>query len=340
EFWDMIKKTKDTNSYALYGVYIENCVKDLGFYDLLNQAIYEPIEFINAKNIILKLQHMDVNPVAKIISQVFHKLSITPNDLLLSGILNIENIIVRYTLIREELIEFILEVQRNLFVNIHEGKNQSLFSSTKDLLWRTPEYTMQSPSINESTWKHDVLDPIVKFITYDLEEDIFIRYYEWEILLGEVSNRPFINTMQIQSHISDDHNKLGKCAKDALNDTLNFFNLNYSTKTKHLKIFKEINIFLIYAHRMSLELFILDQKFEPFFQLRKLSNILIPYKLGTIGGIIDLVQSLQIFKNMLIHSLSKMKEIVKTQPQFNDKENSKKGDCNFIRIPTQNTPTK
>ncbi|CAG8829625.1 36474_t:CDS:2, partial [Gigaspora margarita] len=341
-------KTKDTNKYALYGVYIENCAKDLGFYDLLNQAIYEPIEFINAKNIILKLQHMDVNPVAKIISQVFHKLSIAPNDLLLSGILDIENIIVRHTLIREELekinlwktvdeqiqytpldkrlIEFILEVQQNPFVNIQEGKNQSLFSSTKDLLWRTPEYIMQSPSINESTWEHDILDPIVKYITYDLEEDIFIRWdsvtskasqrrngtkgpikkndifgvhkngsYEWEILLGEVSNGPFINTIQVQSHISDDHNKLGKCTKDALNDALNFFNLNYSTKTKHLKIFKEINTFLIHAHE---------------------------------------------FANMLIHSLSKMKKIVKTQPQFNDKENSKKSDCNFIKISTQNTPTK
>ncbi|CAG8840038.1 28107_t:CDS:2, partial [Racocetra persica] len=48
--------------------------------------------------------------------------------------------------------------------------------------------------------------------------------------------------------------------------------------------FKEINAFLIHAH----ELFILDQKFEPFFQLRRLSNISVPYKQGTIGGIIDL----------------------------------------------------
>ncbi|CAG8835058.1 18026_t:CDS:2, partial [Gigaspora margarita] len=111
------------------------------------------------------------------------------------------------------LIEFILEVQQNPFVNIQEGKNQLLFSSTKDLLWRTSEYIMQSPSINESIWEHDILDPIVKYIIYDLEEDIFIRCYEWEILLGEVSNGLFINTMQVQSHISDDHIKLGKCAK-------------------------------------------------------------------------------------------------------------------------------
>ncbi|CAG8844725.1 3839_t:CDS:2, partial [Gigaspora margarita] len=162
--------------------------------------------------------------------------------------------------------------------------------------------------------------------------------YEWEILLGEVSNGPFINTMQVQSHISDDHIKLGKCAKDTLDDALNFFNLNYSTKTQHLKIFKEINTFLIHAHGTNLELFILDQKFDPFFRLRKLSNISLPYKPGTIGGIIDLVQSLQIFRTMLIHSLSNMKEIVKTQPQFNDKENNKKSGCNFIRIPTLNTP--
>ncbi|CAG8604245.1 38804_t:CDS:2 [Gigaspora margarita] len=158
EFWNMIMKTKDTNKYALYGIYIKNCAKDLGFYDLLNQAIYEPIEFINAKNIILKLQHMDVNPVAKIISQVFHKLSIAPNDLLLSGILDVENIIVRHTLIREELekinlwktvdeqiqyipldkrlIKFILKVQQNPFVNIQEGKFSNL-NSVKIFLFQS-----------------------------------------------------------------------------------------------------------------------------------------------------------------------------------------------------------
>ena len=55
EFWNMIKKIKETNLYTLYSVYIEYCVKNLGFYDLLNQTIYEPIEFITAKNIILKV---------------------------------------------------------------------------------------------------------------------------------------------------------------------------------------------------------------------------------------------------------------------------------------------
>ncbi|CAG8780062.1 6744_t:CDS:2, partial [Racocetra fulgida] len=75
--------------------------------------------------------------------------------------------------------------------------------------------------------------------------------YEWEVLLGEVSNGPFINTTQTQLHISDDHNKLGKCAKDALDDALNYFiNLNCSAKTQNLKTFKEINTFLIYAHEI------------------------------------------------------------------------------------------
>ncbi|CAG8849418.1 14288_t:CDS:2, partial [Racocetra persica] len=120
--------------------------------------------------------------------------------------------------------------------------------------------------------------------------------YEWEVLLSEVSNRPFNTTTQAQSHIFDDHKKLEKCAKDALDDALNFINLNYTNKTQYIKIFKEINTFLIHAHEMSLELFILDQKFEPFFRLRRLSNILIPHKQGSIGGIIDLVQNLQLFK--------------------------------------------
>ncbi|CAG8496403.1 5099_t:CDS:2 [Gigaspora margarita] len=136
-----------------------------------------------------------------------------------------------------------------------------------------------------------------------------------------------------QSHISDDHDKLGKCAKDALNDALNYFiNFNCPVKTQNLKTFKEINTFLIHAH---------DQEFEPFFRLRKLSNISIPYKQGTIGGIIDLVQNLQTFRNMLMLSLNKIKEInhlFKMQQQYDGKESKKKND--YIRIPTLNTPLK
>ncbi|CAG8663115.1 7174_t:CDS:1, partial [Gigaspora rosea] len=41
---------------------------------------------------------MDVNPVAKLISKVFYKLSIAPNNLL-SEILDVENIIIKHTLI-------------------------------------------------------------------------------------------------------------------------------------------------------------------------------------------------------------------------------------------------
>ncbi|CAG8609456.1 24765_t:CDS:2 [Cetraspora pellucida] len=162
--------------------------------------------------------------------------------------------------------------------------------------------------------------------------------YEWEVLLGEVFNGPFINTTQTQSHISDDYDKLGKCVKYALDDALNYFNLNCSIKTRNLKTFKEINTFLIHAHGIFLELFILNQEFEPFYRLRKLCKISIPCKQGIIGGIIDLVQNLQTFRDMLIPSLNKIKEInhlFKTKQQYDD---NKKND--YIRIPTLNTPLK
>ncbi|CAG8810131.1 3685_t:CDS:2, partial [Gigaspora margarita] len=120
------------------------------------------------------LQHMNINPVAKIISQVFHKLSITPNDLLLSRILDVENIIVKHTLIREELEK--INLWKTVYEQIQYTQLDERLIEFILELWRTPEYTMQSPSINKSTWEYDVLDPIVKFITYDLEEDIFIRW--------------------------------------------------------------------------------------------------------------------------------------------------------------------
>ncbi|CAG8687412.1 175_t:CDS:2, partial [Scutellospora calospora] len=266
----------------------------------------------------------------------------------------VENIIVRYMQIKDalekknlwdavnepiqqiplekSLEKFILDVRDNPFINIPEYVNKSLFSNTKDLVnSMIPEYKIQSPSINESTWEHDALQPIVKFITHDLEDDLFVRckaskrrngskgpikkndifgvyksnHYEYEVLLGEVSNGPFFNTTQVQSHTSDDHDKLGKCGKDSLDDALNYL----TSKNLNLKIFKEINIFLIHAHGTSLELFVLDQNFEPFFRLRRLSNISVPYKQGTSDGIIDLVQNLLTFRNMLTCTLNKLKEI-------------------------------
>ncbi|CAG8564930.1 43562_t:CDS:2, partial [Gigaspora margarita] len=135
--------------------------------------------------------------------------------------------------LEKSLEKFILDVRDNPFINIPEHVNKSLFSNTKDLvnsmlkLWKIPEYKIQSLSINESTWEHDTLQHIVKFITHDLEDDLFVRWdsitnkaskrrngskgpikkndifgvyksnhYEYEVLLGEVSNGPFFNTTQ------------------------------------------------------------------------------------------------------------------------------------------------
>ncbi|CAG8852358.1 13701_t:CDS:1, partial [Racocetra persica] len=45
----LIKTTQDHNTYLQYGVYIESCAKRLGWHEVLDYTLYEPLELIEAK---------------------------------------------------------------------------------------------------------------------------------------------------------------------------------------------------------------------------------------------------------------------------------------------------
>ncbi|CAG8857601.1 10682_t:CDS:1, partial [Gigaspora margarita] len=46
---DLIKTTQNHNTYIQYGVYIESCAKRLGWHEVLDCTLYEPLELIEAK---------------------------------------------------------------------------------------------------------------------------------------------------------------------------------------------------------------------------------------------------------------------------------------------------
>ncbi|CAG8600836.1 1234_t:CDS:2, partial [Dentiscutata erythropus] len=77
-----------------FGVYVENCAKKLKWYEVLNSTLYEPLEL---------LQFINVNQTVQTISKAFSKVALSSNDLLLSGILDIESLNTLNSPIKEAL---------------------------------------------------------------------------------------------------------------------------------------------------------------------------------------------------------------------------------------------
>ncbi|CAG8840695.1 14396_t:CDS:2, partial [Gigaspora margarita] len=161
--------------------------------------------------------------------------------------------------------EYILNQKTEISKKIN-SKDKLLFRATRNLLDRILSLCdafnyKTNLSVNESTWAHDIIDPICRFISFDLSELMIVwdnvmskathekndaddgpikkpdilgtyasmdRRYVWEMLYGEISNGPFANTNQSKIYKKEDRIKLEKFAKDSVNNTCKFYASNYS----------------------------------------------------------------------------------------------------------------
>ncbi|CAG8712095.1 21675_t:CDS:2, partial [Gigaspora rosea] len=273
----------------------------------------------------------NINDIAKVLSREIWNLNLKPDDLILSGILDIEEL-------REKNPEFLemLNMQDSSFeeiilrlslpgklpsfiknylcrkeMKIPNDEYKSLYISTRTFInsmrsiWKKKEYQNNSPKINESTWSHSAVDAIMKFIEADMEEDLFIRWdhaashtsanrndadgngpikkadifgthyceniqYNVELFFGKISGSPFYLK---RSHAVKNKTKLGKFGKDSLEDLNRYYKNN-----KEFIEFKNLNSFLMHAHKIFIKFFIMDQKFYPLFRIRTLEKVAFPYK--------------------------------------------------------------
>ncbi|CAG8765983.1 15713_t:CDS:2, partial [Dentiscutata erythropus] len=330
-FINLIETTQKTHSYVQFGVYVENYAKKLKWYEVLNSILYEPLELVNAKTRILNLQFMNVNETVQTISKAFSKVALSSNDLLLSGILDIESLNTLNSPIKEALRtkklwsavkedlkikplpeglkEFIINYVNTNNASISAPFDNNLLYKTCSLidaikkLWRIPKLQSCFAKYNESSWSHNVLQPIVNFITDYKEADLCIRWdsvqskaslernnsigpikkpdiygiiesethSDLELLLGEISNGPFNKSPEAQKHMKEDKIKLSKCGKDALDYIMRKYMKSQSNNLEKL------NVFLLHAHGTFLEFFIIDKKIAPFSRLRKLETLEIPF---------------------------------------------------------------
>ncbi|CAG8745065.1 12135_t:CDS:2, partial [Gigaspora rosea] len=364
---DFIKTTQNHKTYVQYGVYIESCAKRLGWHEVLDSKLYEPLELIEAKKRITNLKFIDVSETVKAISNAFSKVELSSNDLLLSGILDVEALDTSNSPIKKALQEIRLwdNVKETLLLKrLPDGlkkfiikqvctgnalipddndcllyrKTQILIDSIKRL-WRIPSVQSCSTKVNESSWAHYVLQPIVNFIVDFKESDICIRWdtitskaslernnekgpikkneiygvyeigghFDLELILGEISNGPFNRSSQVQVHIKKDRSKLSKCGKDALNFVINKYakSHNYDDLVK----MQEIKIYLLHAHETVLELFIIDRRIAPLYRMRKLGTVETPFLENSEKKLIKLIQLLYTLSIHIEENLRLIKEI-------------------------------
>ncbi|CAG8781689.1 21100_t:CDS:2, partial [Gigaspora margarita] len=126
-------------------------------------------------------------------------------------------------------------------------------------LWKNPEYQICLLIINESTWGHNVLKPIINFIDYDLEDAITSQVslernsvkgpikkydisgvcksekYDLELLLSEISHGPLDETYK---HSTEDRIQSDKIMEDKY--YMLFDSLCKYYKTRSYNIYAEL----------------------------------------------------------------------------------------------------
>ncbi|CAG8704309.1 7852_t:CDS:2 [Gigaspora rosea] len=172
--------------------------------------------------------------------------------------------------------------------------------------------------------------------------DIFGTYinldikYTWEILYGEISNGPFANTTQSKVHKKEDRVKLGKLAKDSVDNACKFYASNY----RKLPLdFQKLKICLLQGSATVLELFILDKKYLPLYRLRRLAIVELPLQKNSssLDSIINLVSVLLTFHELLRDNLMIIQSVDKKLVVDGCDEIIDMGDYKDP-IPTSNTP--
>ncbi|CAG8804698.1 27684_t:CDS:2 [Gigaspora margarita] len=349
---DFIKTTQNYNTYVQYGIYIESCAKRLGWHEVLNCKLYEPLELIEAKK----------SDIIKTISNAFSKVELSSNDLLLSGILDVEALdisnspikkalqeIRRWNNVKETLLPKQLPDRLKKFIINQVRTGNALIPDNDDcLLYQKTQILIDSMDtiISKASLERNNKKGLIKkndiYGVYEIE-----KHFDLELILGEISNGPFNRSSQVQVHIKKDRSKLSKCGKDALDFVINKYAKSHSYDD--LVKMQEIKVYLLHAHETVLELFIIDRRIAPLYRMRKLGIVEIPFLKNSVNKLTKLIQFFYIFSIRIEENLRLIKEIFNENldkdhiSNYGSEDNDNEEECEeisktFSFIPTYNTP--
>ncbi|KAF0493516.1 hypothetical protein F8M41_021374 [Gigaspora margarita] len=179
-----------------------------------------------------ELQNKNVNDIVKIMAGTLSTMSLSPNDLILSGILDVPTLKREKSPIMKELkkaklwklvnepIEFLSSPDdvEQFVIKCIENKNHnikipkkhaSLFVRIKNLVDSMDAVTSQA-----TLGRNSAKGPIKKYDIFGVNKN---ENYDLELILGKISYGPLDETYK---HTTEDRIKLGKGAKDSLDTSI------------------------------------------------------------------------------------------------------------------------
>lgn len=183
-------------------------------------------------------------------------------------------------------------------------------------IWNNSFYQKRSDLINEATFTHDILVPIMKFIA----SDFFLRWDQaqslssknrgvikfvdtignvtshdriFEIFFVEVSHGPFHPSPE--NHIEEDYYKLIKLGKDGLDRNSGYYADN--------------KVYLFHLHAEYICTYVLDRKISPFTRKIALDKIPIPFYQNDPYRILEFIKKLYKYQLILEDFIRICKEI-------------------------------
>ncbi|CAG8657939.1 10810_t:CDS:2, partial [Ambispora gerdemannii] len=177
----------------------------------------------------------------------------------------------------------------------------SLISFLKQLqiIWKSKSYQERSETINEKSYSHQVVKPIMDFTLHNINnvesrydghpseatqrrnagEDGPIRYPDLfsykehekhainiAFIHGEISNGPFVEiNAQHLKHISNDKIRLGKFAKDNLS-YYQFFIDDFDSEDLEGDLYEFQNT-MLHFHHDKMDIYLMDYELDPFYRM-------------------------------------------------------------------------
>ncbi|CAG8630909.1 11638_t:CDS:10, partial [Ambispora gerdemannii] len=181
------------------------------------------------------LKNRQISRVAKYICETICYMDLTEDDPLLSGIIDFRHI-------PEQLKAHLIERDDNARIPetaYDNSKEKDMFRAIRTLLHRlsTTRRREDNDPIHESTWNHQIINPIVEFLTHDIE----LLNYQWDT--GKVISSYRNLFKKDYQHIVDDRIRLMKLAKTSMT-----IYLNYKNEFDDSSFQSEISQFILQAH--------------------------------------------------------------------------------------------
>ncbi|CAJ0759439.1 24250_t:CDS:2, partial [Entrophospora sp. SA101] len=307
-----------TNIFKYY-MHIEKIALSEGMANILYNDMYGDLDKVVMGNGLKKLQAQNVCETVKIISKYLDTNNFTGYELILSGVIE-KN-----------------EIEEN------DTYDSKLLSTVKKYLciieniWDLKKIPKKKKSITEPTYSHEFVTHLVDFLKDDLPNietswfnvestatknrnnligprrcpDVLwslesgIEELNFEILYIEISNGPFNIT---DKHIKKDKIRLGKYCKDSLNYIHNeSYSVSPDKKTKIISIIDGAILFSLHFHGLLLDVYAVERSYPPLFRMRKIMEIGLPLIKDEIDveKFVDFFEQLDSLKDLIKKNIKK-----------------------------------